>query len=89
MTWSLCFFAFLTANTSYEETRELAPYDMVVLQLAQKHEVNGLPVYDWQFHQQQAAGASLSWDKINPSQIAVTIVSVQVTFDHSREDTPR
>ena len=95
--WALCFLAFMAARTSHDETRDLAAYGMVVLQLARKHGGSGWLLYDRQFRLQQAAGASLPWVEINSSLMAATVLgqsnerstrpcNLCLAADHSRED---
>ena len=97
LTWASCFLAYLAAKTGHDETRELAAYGMIVLQLARKHSGSGWLLYDRQFRQQQAAGASLSWVEINPSLMAATVLGqpakrssrpshLCLAADHSREE---
>lgn len=97
LTWASCFLAFLAAKIDHEETRRLAAYAMIILQLARKHGGSGWLLYDRQFRLQQAAGAGLSWADINPSLLAATVLgqpgertpracSLCLAADHSRED---
>ena len=97
VSWASCFLAFLATKVEHKETRELAAYGMIVLQLASKHQGAGWRSYDRQFRQHQAAGAGLSWADLNPSLMAATVLgdgsgglgrpcSLCLSADHSKED---
>ena len=97
LTWVSCFLAFMAACTPHKETRDLAAYGMVILQLAKKHGGNGWMLYDRMFRQHRAAGAELQWADINPSLLAATVLShsaegpnrscsLCLSADHSKED---
>ena len=97
LTWASCFLAFMAVKTDQEETRQMAAYGMIILQIVRKHNGNGWLLYDKQFRLQQAAGASLSWTDINASLLAATVLgqtgekpsrSCQLCLasDHSREE---
>ena len=97
VSWASCFLAFLATKVEHRETRELAAYGMIVLQLASKHQGAGWRSYDRQFRQHQAAGAGLSWADLNPSLMAATVLgdssggrgrpcSLCLSADHSKED---
>ena len=97
LTWVSCFLAFMAAKTDHEETRCLAAYGMIVLQLVRKHDGSGWLLYDKQFRLQQAAGACFPWVEINPSLPAVTVLgqatnrvcrpcNLCLAPDHTRED---
>ena len=96
LTWVSCFLAFLAAKAD-QESRELAAYGMIVLQLARKHGGTGWLLYDRQFRQQRAAGATLPWTEINSSLMAATVLGNAnglqprscphcLLSDHSREE---
>ena len=53
LTWVSCFLAFMAAKTDHEETRRLAAYGMIILQLVRKHGGSGWLLYDKQFRLQQ------------------------------------
>ena len=74
LTWASFFLAYLATKTGHDETRKLAAYGMILLQLACKNSGSGWLLYDQQFSQQQAASASLSWVEINPSLMAATVL---------------
>ena len=57
-----------------QEARDLAAYGMIILQLARKHGGMGWLVYDRQFQQHRAAGASMPWSDIYPSLMAATVL---------------
>ena len=97
VSWASCFLAFLATKVEHKETRELAAYGMIVLQLASKHQGAGWRSYDRQFRQHQAAGAGLSWADLNPSLMAATVLgdssgglgrpcSLCLSADHSKDD---
>ena len=97
LTWVSCFLAFMAAKIDHEETRRLAAYGMIIMQLVRKHGGNGWRLYDKQFRLQQAAGAGLSWVEINPSLLAATVLGqpsdrgcrpcpLCLAPDHTRED---
>ena len=97
LSWASCFLAFLAAKTNCEEARELAAYGMIVLHLARKHGGSGWLLYDRQFRQQRAAGATMPWSEINPSLMAATVLSNSgglqprscphcLSPDHSKEE---
>ena len=97
LSWASCFLAFLAAKTNCEEARELAAYGMIVLHLARKHGGSGWLLYDRQFRQQRAAGATMPWTEINPSLMAATVLSNSgglqprscphcLSPDHSKEE---
>ena len=97
VSWASCFLAFLATKVEHKETRELAAYGMIILQLASKHQGAGWRSYDRQFRQHQAAGADLSWADLSPSLMAATVLgdssgglgrpcSLCLSADHSRED---
>ena len=97
LTWVACFLAFMATRVDHPETRELAAYGMLVLQLAQKHGGSGWLLYDRQFRQHKAAGAPLPWSDINASLMAATVLgqpnsnlgrtcSLCLAADHSREE---
>lgn len=65
LTWVACFLAFMATEVNHPETRELAAYGMLVLQLAQKHWGSGWLFYDKQFCQHKAAGAPLPWPDVS------------------------
>ena len=44
---------FMATRIDHEETRELAAYSTIVLQLASKHIGGGWRSYDWQFRLQK------------------------------------
>ena len=75
LTWASCFLAYMAARTSDDETKELAAYAMIVIMLSRKHPGAGWLLYDRQFRQQRAAGASLPWNEINASLMAATVLS--------------
>ena len=96
LTWASCFLAFLAAKAD-QESRELAAYGMIVLQLARKHGGTGWLLYDRQFWQQRAAGATLPWTESNSSLMAATVLGNAnglqprscphcLLSDHSREE---
>ena len=95
--WASCFLMFMAAKIDHEETRELAAYGTIVLQLASKHIGGGWRSYDRQFRQQKAAGASLPWADLNPSLMAATVLgqslggasricTICLSGDHLKED---
>ena len=71
LTWESCFLAFMAAKIDNAETRQLAAYGMIVLQLALQHRGSGWRLYDYQQH---AAGAKIFWTEINPSLMAATVL---------------
>ena len=60
-TWLHCFLAFVAAKVESPETRELMPYDQIILMLARKHGGKGRKAYDTHFCQLVDAGHSLPW----------------------------
>ena len=66
-----------TAKVEHQETRELAAYGLVILDLARKHGGQGWLLYDGLFSQQAAAGAMLPWTELNSSLMAATVLSSQ------------
>ena len=55
--WASCFFLLMAARIDHQETKELAAYGSIVLQLASKHPGGGgWRSYGRQFRQQKAAG---------------------------------
>ena len=93
--WASCFLLFMATRIDHQETRELAAYGSIVLQLASKHP-GGWRSYDRQFRQQKAAGATLPWAELNPSLMAATVLgqgsgvsrscSLCLGCDHMKED---
>ena len=96
LTWASCFLAYMATKIDHAETRQLAAYGMIVLQLAQQHRGSGWKLYDRQFRQQHAAGAKVLWTEINPSLMVATVLgsgsshpqSCTLCFsaDHGKED---
>ena len=83
LSWASCFLAFMAARVDHQETRELAAYGSIVLQLARKHAGGGWLAYDRQYRQHQAAGANLSWTDISPSLMAATVRWQKVGVAHA------
>lgn len=73
LTWVSCFFAYMAAKVDNHDCRALAAYGMLVNHLARKHGGRGWLAYDTLFRQQQAAGAALKWEELNPSLMAATV----------------
>ena len=97
LTWASCFLAFMATRLELQEARDLAAYGMIILQLARKHGGMGWLVYDRQFRQHRATGASMPWSDINPSLMAATVLGqagdgsgrscpLCLAADHSKEE---
>ena len=97
VSWASCFLAFIATKVDHRETRELAAYGMIILQLATKHPGAGWRSYDRQFRQQKAAGADWPWADLNPSLMAATVLGQSsggasrtcplcLNADHTREE---
>ena len=74
LSWVSCFLAFMASRVDNQETRELAAYGLIVLQLSRKHAREDWLAYNHQFCQHQTAGANLPWADISPSLMAATVL---------------
>ena len=97
LSWASCFLAFMASRVDNQETRDLAAYGLIVLQLSRKHAGEGWLAYDRQFRQHQAAGANLPWADISPSLMAATVLGqaaegggrtcpLCLASDHAKQD---
>lgn len=75
LTWARCFLLFLAAQVDHRQTRDLAAYGVIVLDLARAHGGQGWLSYDCLFRQQKAAGEKCSWTEINSSTMVSTVLS--------------
>ena len=94
--WASCFLLFMATKIDHQETRDLAAYGSIVLQLASKFQGGGgWRSYDRQFRQQKAAGATLPWAESNSSLMAATVLvqgsvsrscTLCLGYDHVKEE---
>ena len=75
LTWIWCYLMFMAAKVEHQETRELAVYGLVILDLARKHGSQGWLLYDGLFCQQAAAGVMLLWTELNSAAPEVSSAS--------------
>ena len=59
-----------------QETRELAAYAVIIIDIARSHGCFGWRRYDAVFWQQKAAGATLPWSEINASLMSNTVFAM-------------
>ena len=68
----------MATKTADEETRQLAAYGMIALQLARKHSESGWLLYNCQCQQHIAACTTLPWNDLNPSLMASKVLASPV-----------
>jgi hypothetical protein len=74
LSWVFCFMYYIAASSSDPLTQQLAAYGQIVVHLCQKHGGSGWLAYDRLFRLQKAAGVTTSWEEINPSIMAATVL---------------
>ena len=92
LTWVSCFLAFMAAKSDCQQTRDLAAYGQIIINLARKHGGQGWLAYDQLFRQQIAAGSPLRWNDLSASLMAATVIksgeccTLCHAADHSAQD---
>ena len=76
LSWIRCFLLFMAARSDHPETRELAAYAVIIIDIAHFHGCFGWRRYDAVFLQQKAAGATLPWSEINASLMSNTVFAM-------------
>ena len=76
LSWVRCFLLFMAARSDHPETRELAAYAVIIIDIARSHGGFGWQRYDAVFWQQKAAGATFPLLEINASLMSNTVFAM-------------